>query len=71
MLDLKNHFTFGKYRGTTIAEVIEDDISYVGWCLKNVKDFKLDKKASKFYEDRLALADDGFYDDEDNLHREL
>lgn len=34
--------TFGKYRGKTILQVIDEKPSYVAWCIQNVKDFKID-----------------------------
>lgn len=29
------YFTFGKYRGSLIADVINQDVGYIGWVLKN------------------------------------
>ncbi len=35
---------FGKYKGMRILDVIDKDASYIVWCIKNVKGFKLDEK---------------------------
>ena len=35
-------FTFGKFKGKTISEVIDSDPRYVAWVVKNVKWFNLD-----------------------------
>lgn len=40
---------FGKFKGKMIRYVIIDNISYVDWCLVNVKNFTLSKEASEFY----------------------
>lgn len=34
---------FGKYNGETIENIIERDINYIIWLLKNINDFELDK----------------------------
>ena len=32
-------FTFGKYKGTSVYTVFEDDPMYCCWCLDNITDF--------------------------------
>lgn len=37
---------FGKYKGRTVLEVIDENPSYIVWCIRNVKGFVIDKKLS-------------------------
>ena len=39
----------GKYKGLTIAEVINRDPNYVAWALKNIGHFELDEEAKALY----------------------
>ena len=34
-------FWFGKYKGRTIESICDLDLSYIDWCLRNVKGFTL------------------------------
>jgi uncharacterized protein (DUF3820 family) len=43
--ELTGIINFGKYRGKTIAEILDLDASYLLWADKNVKEFKLSRKA--------------------------
>lgn len=36
------NFTFGKYKDCLISDVFTTDISYLAWCIENVKSFKLE-----------------------------
>jgi hypothetical protein len=36
---LETKFTFGKYRGKTISEVIALQLSYLDWCIINLEHF--------------------------------
>lgn len=36
-------FTFGKYKGNTVEDVIHDDYGYIVWCLDNLEWFKVDE----------------------------
>lgn len=36
-------FTFGKYKGTEISDIIRRDTDYVTWCLSNISTFRLTK----------------------------
>lgn len=42
-------FWFGKYKGELISTICGLDRSYVEWCLKNVKGFKLTEDEKIFY----------------------
>lgn len=33
-------FNFGKYKGKTIEWVEKNDLSYLNWCIENIKNFK-------------------------------
>lgn len=35
-LGLKSKLTFGKYKGDTVEEVIEDDPSYLEWAIDTI-----------------------------------
>lgn len=40
-------FTFGKFKGKTILEVLENKPSYIVWCIENIKNFTIDPVLSK------------------------
>lgn len=42
---LNDKITFGKHKGLTIKEIIEDDPSYLEWALDEVDGFELDDAA--------------------------
>lgn len=46
--NLKYEFTFGKYKGCTLEEVIRADVDYVTWLIVN-STFPLDNVAFEFY----------------------
>lgn len=35
-------FSFGKYKGYTLKEVMAEHGSYVGWCLENIPSFHIE-----------------------------
>jgi hypothetical protein len=39
--------TFGKFKGKTILQVIEENPAYIVWCIRNVKNFTIDDNLSK------------------------
>lgn len=45
MYGLNEVFTFGKYRGKSISEVLEANPKYLEWAIENVSNFTLDEKA--------------------------
>ncbi len=51
--------TFGKYRGDTVQEVIDNTPAYIEWALDEVKGFELDDEAIAEYE----WAIETLYDD--------
>lgn len=58
---LREEFDFGKYKGKTIGEVIEEDHSYIEWCLDTVNNFSLDAEAENELSDKQM--DDDYEDD--------
>lgn len=44
---IKNLLNFGKYKGKTILQVIDENPAYIVWCIKNVKNFTIDDNLSK------------------------
>lgn len=44
---INDMFTFGKFKGKTILEVLENKPSYIVWCIENVKNFRIDPVLSK------------------------
>ncbi len=44
---VKNVLNFGKYKGKTIFQVIEENPAYIVWCIRNVENFTINDKLSK------------------------
>lgn len=42
-------FNFGKHKGSTLRDVIQDDVEYVSWCMAEIENFELDNEACKKY----------------------
>lgn len=42
MYDLDSIMGFGKYANSTVEDVLEDDPSYLRWCLENIPRFTVD-----------------------------
>ncbi len=42
---LKYVFTFGKFKGDELQDVIESDPEYISWVMENVPDFTLSNEA--------------------------
>ena len=40
-------FTFGKYKGRSVIEVLNENPAYVEWCINNIKWFSLDDTEQK------------------------
>lgn len=41
--DLDDVLNFGKYKGSTVDSVLEEDPKYLLWALENVERFEVDK----------------------------
>jgi hypothetical protein len=46
--DLETQFTFGKYNGLTLAQVIAIEPAYINWCLNNLDHFFMSKEIQYF-----------------------
>ena len=46
---LDDRIDFGKYKGDTIREIIDDDSVYIEWALSEVGGFDLDEEATRYY----------------------
>ena len=44
---VNNIINFGKYKGKTILQVIDENPAYIVWCIKNVKGFIIDNNLGK------------------------
>ncbi len=42
---LKTKLNFGKHKGKTLSQTLNTDPLYIQWCMNNVNEFNLDKKA--------------------------
>jgi hypothetical protein len=43
---LSDKLTFGKYKGYTIEDVLEDDLNYLEWAIDEIEWFELDEIAA-------------------------
>lgn len=62
---LKSKLTFGKYKGDTVEEVLNNKPSYLEWAIDTIEWFELDEEAQgelekTFYDE---LDDDTWTDD--------
>ena len=53
VLGLENSLWFGKYKSTTIEDILETDVTYIRWCLEE-KIFSLNDEAFEMYEEYLS-----------------
>ena len=44
---IHNVFTFGKFKGKTILQVLDKNPSYLVWCIRNVKGFSIEPDLEK------------------------
>ena len=44
---IHNIFTFGKYKGKTLLEVLDNDAQYIVWCIHNIENFTIDSQLKK------------------------
>jgi hypothetical protein len=44
-MELDGKLTFGKYKGLTVREVIEENPGYLVWAISNIEWFNLDSQA--------------------------
>ena len=46
---LSSLYNFGKHKGKSIKQVIDEDINYVVWCISDIPEFKLDKESELYF----------------------
>ena len=52
----KDKFSFGKHKGETLDDVWRNNPEYIGWCVENIKGFKIeDKWIKKDYAEYLMV----------------
>jgi hypothetical protein len=54
---LSDKLTFGKYKGYTIEDVLEDDPNYLEWAIDEIEWFELDEIATKELNNNLGYND--------------
>jgi hypothetical protein len=52
--DMQDIFTFGKYKGSSLEDVIYDDFKYIVWCLDNLEWFQVTEAV---YEELIKYMD--------------
>ena len=67
-----NNITFGKYKGTSVTEVLKRNPRYFGWCKHNVRGFRFSKRDYEIYLEWLSLHQNnlshtGYSDDIGNI----
>lgn len=59
----KRVFTFGKYKGEYVLDVIRAHPTYIDWVLQNVKWFKLTKEEESYRKYISAVYQEQFYEE--------
>ena len=62
-INLKGQLNFGMHKGKTINQILEEDPTYIRWCIENISWFKLSKKDEEMVYVLAEEADK--YDDYD------
>lgn len=55
---LKDKLTFGKYKGQSVDEVIDNDPDYLVWAVEEIDWFELDEETEKELEDGILNGED-------------
>lgn len=64
-LSLSYKLNFGKHKGKTINEILEEEPTYIRWCVENICWFKLSEKDEKKVH---SLSDDYDREIEEEYH---
>ncbi len=59
---LDSNLTFGKYKGKTIQDVINDDPDYIAWAADTIEWFDLDEEAIEAVDIALFSQEDDVRD---------
>lgn len=57
LMSLNSKFTFGKYKGFTLEDILNTDPKYVRWCIGDAGNVELSNDAYKEYEDVMNELD--------------
>lgn len=55
---LNTKLTFGKHKGKTVKQILDDAPTYIRWCLENINSFemsKLDQETALLYAHQVDL----------------
>jgi hypothetical protein len=55
-----NKFTFGKWKGRCVGEIMMKHYSYVKWCIENIPFFKLNKEEQALYDSKWSYSVGGY-----------
>lgn len=55
-----NKFTFGKWKGRCVGEIMMKDYNYVKWCIENIPSFKLNKEEQALYHSEWSYSVGGY-----------
>ena len=53
-LGINDKMLFGKHKGELIINMINENVSYIHWCIENVGSFKLSNEAYEKYEEEYT-----------------
>ena len=54
-------FDFGKHKGKSLSDIIENDIDYIIWCILNIEQFKIDCDSIIFFNLNKKKINGGSY----------
>ena len=62
-------FTFGKYKGRSVIDVLNENPAYVEWCVNNIKWFSLDDTEQKMLNEITKAINIVYYQYPDSFPR--
>lgn len=62
-------FTFGKYKGRSVIDVLNENPAYVEWCINNIKWFSLDDTEQKMLNEITKAINIVYYQYPDSFPR--
>lgn len=62
-------FTFGKYKGRSVIDVLNENPAYVEWCINNIKWFSLDDTEQKLLNEITKAINIVYYQYPDSFPR--
>ena len=68
-LSLYNRVEFGRHKGMTLKNMIDNHWKYVNWCISNISTFQLDDVAFEYYMNQEPFDINNYFDKySDELH---